>query len=65
MPGPGTRGQPKIRQHPEISHIGIVLMTAYELPELMKIAIFRHLVRSAAFKPLPPMEDYWFCHQSP
>ncbi|MBN1311363.1 MAG: response regulator [Anaerolineae bacterium] len=59
MPGPwGHEISAKIRQHPEISDIGIVLMTAYELPGADED---RYLHSSGAdqllFKPLPPMEE--------
>lgn len=59
MPGPwGHEISARIRQHPEISDIGIVLMTAYELPGADED---RYLQTSGAdqllFKPLPPMEE--------
>lgn len=59
MPGPwGHEISARIRQHPQISDIGIVLMTAYELPGADED---RYLQSSGAdqllFKPLPPMEE--------
>ena len=59
MPGPwGHEISSRIRQHPRLSDIGIVLMTAYELPGADEE---RYLQTSGAdkllFKPLPPMDD--------
>jgi len=59
MPGPwGHEISSRIRQHPTLKDIGIVLMTAYELPGADEE---RYLKTSGAdkllFKPLPPMDD--------
>jgi len=59
MPGPwGHEISARIRQHPQISSIGVVLMTAYELPGQDEE---KYLESSGAdrllFKPLPPMDD--------
>lgn len=59
MPGPwGHEISAKIRQHSQIKDIGIILMTAYELPGADEE---RYLQTSGAdkllFKPLPPMDD--------
>lgn len=59
MPGPwGHEISSRIRQHPRLKDIGIVLMTAYELPGPDEE---RYLTSSGAdkllFKPLPPMDD--------
>jgi CheY-like chemotaxis protein len=59
MPGPwGHEISAKIRQHPQIKNIGVILMTAYELPGADEE---RYLQTSGAdrllFKPLPPMDE--------
>jgi CheY-like chemotaxis protein len=59
MPGPwGHEISARIRQHPQLSDIGIILMTAYELPGQDEE---KYLQSSGAdrllFKPLPPMDD--------
>lgn len=59
MPGPwGHEISARIRQHPQLKHIGIILMTAYELPGQDEE---KYLESSGAdkllFKPLPPMDE--------
>ncbi len=59
MPGPwGHEISARIRQHAVLKDIGIILMTAYELPGADEE---RYLQTSGAdkllFKPLPPMDD--------
>lgn len=59
MPGPwGHEISARIRQHPQLKGIGIILMTAYELPGQDED---KYLESSGAdrllFKPLPPMDD--------
>lgn len=59
VPGPwGHEISAKIRQHPDLANIGIILMTAYELPGADED---RYLHTSGAdqllFKPLPPMDE--------
>ena len=59
MPGPwGHEISARIRQHPQLGKIGIVLMTAYELPGQDEE---KYLESSGAdkllFKPLPPMDE--------
>lgn len=59
MPGPwGHEISARIRQHPQLKSIGVILMTAYELPGQDEE---KYLETSGAdkllFKPLPPMDD--------
>jgi CheY-like chemotaxis protein len=59
MPGPwGHEISARIRQHPQLGSIGVILMTAYELPGQDEE---KYLETSGAdkllFKPLPPMDD--------
>jgi len=59
MPGPwGHEISARIRQHAQLHSIGIILMTAYELPGQDEE---KYLESSGAdrllFKPLPPMDD--------
>jgi two-component system sensor histidine kinase/response regulator len=59
MPGPwGHEISSKIRQHPTLGNIGIVLMTAYELPgsdekQMIKTSGADRLI----YKPLPAMDE--------
>jgi CheY-like chemotaxis protein len=59
MPGPwGHEISARIREHPQLKGIGIILMTAYELPGQDEE---KYLQTSGAdkllFKPLPPMDE--------
>lgn len=58
MPGPwGHEISARIREHPVLKNIGIILMTAYELPGADEE---QYLLTSGAdrvlYKPLPPMD---------
>mgnify|MGYP001325848048 CR=1 FL=1 len=59
MPGPGGHElAAEIRQHPLLKDIGIVLMTAYELPAPEEEAYLHSSGADALlYKPLPPMEE--------
>jgi CheY-like chemotaxis protein len=59
MPGPwGHEISAKIRKHPILNNIGVILMTAYELPGSDEE---KYIESSGAdqllYKPLPPMDD--------
>ncbi|NDJ53362.1 MAG: response regulator [Chloroflexi bacterium] len=59
VPGPwGHEISARIREHPDLNNIGIILMTAYELPGPDKE---EYLIRSGAdrliYKPLPSMDE--------
>lgn len=59
MPGPwGHEISAKIRKHPILNNIGVILMTAYELPGTDEE---KYIESSGAdqllYKPLPPMDD--------
>lgn len=59
MPGPwGHEISAKIREHATLNNIGVILMTAYELPGSDEA---KYMEKSGAdrllYKPLPPMDD--------
>lgn len=59
MPGPwGHELGAKIRQHPRLKDIGIILMTAYELVGADEDEYIRSAGADALlYKPLPPMDE--------
>ena len=59
MPGPwGHEISARIRDHDTLKNIGIILMTAYELPGSDEEAYLRtSRADELLFKPLPPMDE--------